>query len=205
MLDKRWKKILAGCLLAGVLIAQQPIQLQTVNGGGAVALGHGTAAAALRVELPTDGTGQVTLASGATVALAAGSASVGTVGLNAGSNAIGTVQLLPQSTSTYALTAYDLAATAATNVKGSAGNVYGWYGYNPNASTCFLQFYNSTSATLGTSPLHQFGILAGASFNMQPGPVAIFNLSTGISTGQTTTATGSTQCGSAMVITIIYQ
>src|ERR1700722_4983866 len=111
---------------------------------------------------------------------------------------------LPQSTSTYALTAYDLAAAAATNIKGSGGNVWAWYGYNPNATVCYLQFYNSTSAVLGTSALHSFGIPAGAAFNISPGPIALFNLATGISTGQTTTATGSSQCASAMVITILY-
>ena len=114
-------------------------------------------------------------------------------------------QAAPQSTSTYALTAYDLSATAATQVKSSGGNVWGWFGFNPNASTCFLQFYNSTSATLGTSVLHPFPIPAGAAFNVAPGSLAFFNLGTGISTGQTTTATGSTQCGSAMNVTILYQ
>jgi hypothetical protein len=175
------------------MVAQQPIQLQTVNGGGAVVIGHGTASGALRVELPTDGTG--------IVGLAAGSQAIGTVTLAANSQA----NPVPQSTSTYAATAFDLAATAATQVKGSGGNVWGWYGFNPNTSTCFLQFYNSTSATLGTSPLHPFGVLAGGSFNMAPGPIAMFNLGTGISTGQTTTATGSTQCSSPMVVTVIYQ
>jgi hypothetical protein len=110
----------------------------------------------------------------------------------------------PQSTSTYAPSVFDLAATAATNVKSSAGNVYGWYGFNPNATTCFLQFYNSASATLGTSALHPFGILAGGSFNLAPGSLPLFNLSTAISTGETTTATGGTACGSAMTITILY-
>lgn len=110
----------------------------------------------------------------------------------------------PQTTSGYALTATDLAATAATQIKGSAGNVYGFQGFNPNVTTCYLQFYNSTSASLGTGVLHPFGVLAGASFIAQPGLIALFNLSTGISTGQTTTATGSTPCSSAMVITILY-
>jgi hypothetical protein len=102
------------------------------------------------------------------------------------------------------MTSYDLAATAATNIKASAGNVWAWYGFNPNASTCFLQFYNSTSASLGTSVLHPFGVAAGASFNTVPGSMALYNFSTGISTGQTTTATGSTQCSSPMVVTILY-
>jgi len=107
-------------------------------------------------------------------------------------------------TTPYSALPFDLSATAATNVKASAGHVYGWFGFNPNASTCYLQFYNSTSASLGTGALHPFGVAAGASFNVAPGSFAFFNLTTGISTGQTTTATGSTQCGSAMIVTILY-
>ena len=125
----------------------------------------------------------------------------GTVSLSANSQA----NAVPQATSTFAATAFDLAATAATQVKATAGNVWGWYGYNPNTSTCFLQFYNSASATLGTNALHPFGILAGGSFNIAPGSIALFNLTTGISTGETTTATGATPCTSAMVVTIQYQ
>jgi len=110
----------------------------------------------------------------------------------------------PQSGSAFAPSAYDLSATAATNIKASGGNVYGWFGNNPNASTCFLQFYNSSSPSLGTSALHPFGIPTGASWNVAPGGLALFNLSTAISTGQTTTATGSSQCASAMTLTILY-
>lgn len=192
-MNKRWKVVVALICVVGFLAAQQPVQLQTVVGGGSVALGHGTAATALRVELPTDGTG--------------------VVGLNAGSNNIGTVTLaassqanaVPQSTSTYAFSSFDLGATAATNVDASPGNVWGFYGYNPNVSTCFLQFYNSASASLGTSALHPFGVLAGGTFTITPGPMALFNLSTAISTGQTTTGTGSTPCSSAMLVTILYK
>lgn len=58
--------------------------------------GHGLAANALRVELPTDGTGKVGLNTGTnsigTVGLNTGTNSVGTVGINAGSNAIGSVE-----------------------------------------------------------------------------------------------------------------
>jgi hypothetical protein len=110
-----------------------------------------------------------------------------------------------QSSSGYAMSAFDLSATGATNIKGSGGNVFGWYGYNPNASACFLQFYNSATPTLGTGALHPFGVPAGAAFNAAPGSLAFFNLSAAISTGETTTATGGTACASAMVITILYQ
>lgn len=115
------------------------------------------------------------------------------------------VNPIPQSSVTYAPSAFDLSATAGTNIKASGGNVYGWFGLNPNASTCYLQFYNSASPSLGTSVLHPFGVAAGASFNLAPGSVPLFNLSTAISTGQTTTASGSSQCGSAMIVTVLYQ
>jgi hypothetical protein len=112
---------------------------------------------------------------------------------------------IPLATSTYAYTSYDLAATAATNVKNGAGNVYGWYAYNPNATGCFLQFYNSTSATLGTNALHPFFIAATSPGGIVPTSIALFNLGTGISTGQTTTSTGATPCSTAMPVTIFYQ
>lgn len=192
-MNKRWKAVIGLVLVVGFLAAQQPVQLQTVVGGGSVALGHGTAATALRVELPTDGTG--------TVVLAAGAAAIGTVALASGSQ----TNSVPQATSTYAFSVFDLAATAATNVDASAGNVWGMYGYNPNVSTCFLQFYNNASASLGTGALHPFGVLAGGTFTITPGPMALYNFGTAISTGQTTTATGSTPCSSAMVVTILYK
>lgn len=179
-MNKKWKVAIALIVTIGFLMAQQPIQLQTVNGGGNVLLGNGTAAGALRVALPTDGTG--------------------IVGLAAGSQA----NPVPQATSTYAWTAFDLSATAATQVKASAGNVAGFWGYNPNVTTCFLQFYNNASASLGTGALHPFGVLAGGTFTVTPQQIALFNLSTAISTGETTTATGSTPCSSAMVVTIEY-
>jgi hypothetical protein len=115
----------------------------------------------------------------------------------------GNINPIPQSTSTYALLDFDLAATAATNVKGSAGNVWGFYGFNPNATTCFLQFYNSASASLGTSALHPFGVVAGGSF-VYTSSIALANYTTAISTGQTTTATGATPCTTAMPVTILY-
>jgi len=184
-MNKKWKVIIGLFIVVALLFAQQPVQLQTVVGGGSVALGHGTAATALRVELPTDGTG--------------------IVGLAAGTNAIGTANPIPQSSSTYAFSSVDVAATSATAIKASAGNVWGFYGYNPNTSTCFLQFYNSASPTIGTSALHPFGVLAGGTFTVTPGSIALFNFSTAIDVGQSTAATGSsTQCSSAMIVTVLY-
>lgn len=111
----------------------------------------------------------------------------------------------PQSSSTYAPSACDVSATSATTCKSGAGNVYAWFGFNPNSTTCYLQFYNSASPVLGTSALHPFGVVAGASFNLVPGSVPLFNMGTAISVAETTTPTGSTQCGSPMTITLVYQ
>src|SRR5712691_12463305 len=58
---------------------------------------------------------------------------------------------------------YNAALTTGATVKSSAGNLYGWDIYNPNASVCFLQVFNATQAnvTLGTTaPL--FSIEVGA-------------------------------------------
>jgi hypothetical protein len=188
----RTKTIIGALVVAILLVAQQPVAQgpQAGNAAAWLVVGGGTAGVPGTAALTVQGIG-----SGTPVPIS------GTVSLASNSQA----NAVPQSTSTFALTAFDLAATAATQVKASGGNVWGWYGYNPNTSTCFLQFYNSTSATLGTSALHPFGILAGGSFNISPGSMAMFNLGTGISTGETTTATGSTPCTSAMVITISYQ
>jgi hypothetical protein len=181
--NKKLKTFIGLFIVVALLIAQQPVAQGPQASNSAAWKVTGTGAAG------SSDTGVVTIqgiASGTPVPVSGG------------------FQATPQATSSYAGSAFDLAATAATQVKATAGNVWGWYGYNPNATTCFLQFYNSASASLGTSPLHQFGIVAGGSFNMAPGSFALFNMSTAISTGETTTATGSSQCSSAMLITIIY-
>lgn len=192
-MNKRFRLAICVALSVVILIAQQPVAQGPQASNAAAWL-----------------TSVTTWASGTLGAMANYGTSPGAVlvpGVNAFvTNSItstGTTNLLPQSTSTYALTNFDLAATAATNVKNGSGNVWGFYGFNPNVTTCFLQFYNSTSATLGTSALHPFGVVAGGSF-VYSDALALANYSTGISTGETTTATGATPCSIAMPITILY-
>jgi hypothetical protein len=108
---------------------------------------------------------------------------------------------VPSSASGAANSACDVSATSATTCKSSAGNVVGWFGYNPNPSACYIQFYNSSSPTIGTSPLHAFGTPATGAFNASIPP---FAFSTAISVAETTTASGSTQCGSAVIFTLLY-
>ena len=106
--------------------------------------GHGTAAAALRVELPTDGTG--------------------VVGLNAGSNLIGNVGI-DQTTPGTTNAVQDIAGTSggvasnsflstaavqATAVKASPGQVYSIEFFNTGATPVFVRLYNQTTTPAST-------------------------------------------------------
>lgn len=58
---------------------------------------------------------------------------------------------------------------AAQSIKGSPGNLYGYFIYNPNATTQFVQFYNtaSGSVTVGTTnPLFMLSIPPVAAANV---------------------------------------
>lgn len=94
--------------------------------------------------------------------------------------------------------------SAGTNVKSSAGNVYAATIVNPNASTCWLQFYNNASTpTVGTSVIFAIPILASGGLRWVPAfPV---NFATGIAIATTTTATGSTECSTGMGVELEYQ
>lgn len=109
---------------------------QSGNLVGAVA-GHGTAAGALRVELPTDGTGQV--------------------------NAI----VIPSSASTAGIAPTSTAALAANLVaKNSSGNLYGFEvtaDSTLSAAAWWLMVYNATSAPAdgAVTPAKCYGFPAG--------------------------------------------
>jgi len=199
-MKNKWKVLIGVAVVAIVAIAQQPVKPVDALGSAMTTTQGGTAPASQLSVGGTYNTALPSLSNGQASQLQVDSS--GRLITNIGT--LPNVQPVPQSSSTYATPAFDLSATAATNVKASGGNVYGWFGFNPNSTTCYLQFYNSAAPTLGTSVLHPFGVVAGGSFNITPGSVAMFNLSTAISTGQTTTATGSSQCSSPMTITILY-
>jgi len=85
------------------------------------------------------------------------------------------------------------ATTNATNVKASAGVVYGIYASNVNAAARYLKMYNKASApTVGSdTPVHTFiipGNTAGAGTNI-PVPTRGINFSLGISFALTTEST----------------
>lgn len=63
---------------------------------------------------------------------------------------------------------------AATTVKASAGQVYGWYFFNNNTTPSYVQFFNTTASvtTVGTSvPVYSLGVPAnsGATAFAEPG------------------------------------
>lgn len=189
---------IALCATITLLMAQQPVQLQTVNGGGAVALGHGTAATALRVELPTDGTGVV------------GAAQSGTWTVQPGNTANSTPWLVtmgPSAASSSALSRFHALSSTSTftNVNASPGNLYGFSIYNPNTSVCYLQFYNSATPTPGTAVLDSYGVQAGTTLTVAPGPNALTNYSTALSIATDTADAGATQCTTASSVTVYYK
>jgi hypothetical protein len=93
----------------------------------------------------------------------------------------------------------------ATAIKAAAGQVYGWYFYNPNASVAYVQFFNTAAAsvTLGTTaPVYSLGIPAtsGANVMLETGIAH----STAIAIGITTTRAGSTAPASSVDYNVFY-
>jgi hypothetical protein len=96
-------------------------------------------------------------------------------------------------------------AATKTDIKGSAGQVYGWYFYNPNASVAYVQFFNTAAAgvTLGTTPpVYSLGIPATSGANVMS-DIGIPH-STAICIAVTTTRAGSTGPGSTVDYNIYY-
>lgn len=101
-------------------------------------------------------------------------------------------------------------ATALTNtaqaIKASAGQVYGWYIYNPNATAQFVQFYNTAagSVTVGTTnPLFMLTIPATAGANVEFTNGITFS-NAGFSCAATSTAGGNGAPTTALDAVIFY-
>jgi hypothetical protein len=97
------------------------------------------------------------------------------------------------------------AVTTAVTVKGSSGFLYSWFLYNPNSSVCYLQVFNTTTPTLGTTtPILSLPVPATSGANIPPGSLATaFN--TAIAVAATTTPTGGTTCTTGMTVNLWYQ
>lgn len=117
----------AGSNVIGSLAANQSANVAQIN-GVAPSMGNGASGTGVqRVTIANDSTGQV--------ALAAGTATVGNVGL------------APRTSGGCSMSrTLSAASTNATNVKASAGQVYGMILTNVNAAARFLKMYNSASA-----------------------------------------------------------
>lgn len=202
--------------------------------------GSGTATGAVRVELPTNGTGLVTTnpataanwgiyaedaaeTAGGNLMMAGGVrrdtavSSSGTSGDNSTINlsAEGAVwgTLTPTTTSGCSVAMFTSAdgSTALTNsaqvIKASAGNLYGYYIYNPNSAATYVHFYNTAAAsvTVGTTnPLVTFCIPATAGANLTfPYPVTFSNA--GWSISATTTGGGNTAPTTALEAVVFYK
>lgn len=113
----------------------------------------------------------------------------------------------PSSSSQNALTPFrNAAVTAAQIVKSSPGNLYAWMVYNPNASACFLDFFNTTAPTLGTTvPVWTISLPATSAANVAPGQFAFANFSTAISVAAVTATGGASTCGTGAVVSLDIQ
>lgn len=163
--------------------------------GTAPVTGSGTSTGALRVELPTNGTG--------TVGLNAGTNNIGDVdvlSIAAGTNNIGNVGLIPRTSG--GLTIYrnlDVDETE-DEIKGSAGQLYWIHAMNMSNAPLYLKFWNATAAnvTVGTTtpvltlPLPTQGNTngAGTQINIPQGLVFDTAMTVGATTGVLDNSTG---------------
>lgn len=102
-------------------------------------------------------------------------------------------------------------ATALTNsaqaIKASAGQLFGWYIYNPNSSAQFVQLYNTASAsvTVGTTnPLFMLTIPATSAANVFS-DIGIAFSNAGWSTAATSTAGGNGAPSTALDAVFYYK
>jgi hypothetical protein len=97
-----------------------------------------------------------------------------------------------------------LTNTAAA-VSGSAGQVYGWFIYNPNNTVAYVQFYNVVAASVivgTTTPIYSIGIPALSAANVF-GPGIVH--STAISVAATTTRAGGVAPSTSLDYNIFYK
>ena len=184
---------------------------------------------------PNNPNGQATMANSAPVVIASDQSAVavsGTVTANAGTGNFTVVQSTATSLKTQAenyqggsavsssnpmyiaqlpVTSGGLSAATgaltntATAVSASAGQVYGWFIYNPNNSVAYVQFYNvaAASVTVGTtSPVYSIGIPALSAANVFGVGIAH---STAIAVAATTTRAGAVAPGTSLDYNVFYK
>jgi hypothetical protein len=176
--------------------------------------GSGTATGALRVELPTNGTGIVGLAAGTngigklTANSGVDIGDVDVTSIAAGTNAIGNVGIVPRTTGGYTIfRSIDLDETE-EEVKATAGQVFGWYIFNAAATTHYVKFYNATTAnvTVGTTtPVLTIPVPAGSAANVFTDTGIAFGtaITAAATTGVADNDTGA-PAANAVVVNVFY-
>ena len=155
----------------------------------------------------TNGIGKLTANSGVDIG------DVDVTSIAAGTNLIGDVGIQPRTSgglTTFMASGSDgssiLVATAQA-VKASAGQLYGYYVYNPEAAVTFLHWYNTAAAsvTVGTTnPMMSFAIPAGAAANLSF-PAGVVFSNAGWSVAATTTAGGNTAPATGLSLVAWYK
>jgi len=173
--------------------------------GTAPPIGAGTEAAALRVTVATNSTGLLSVDDGGGALTVDGTV---TANLSATDNAVLddiAAKLAPHTANGHS-TYLNQDTSAIAAIKGSAGTIYWISCMSIDATPVYLNFYDSTTATLGTTtPTNQFivptqGDANGAGFTINFGPLGI-QYGTGIQVAAATTFDGSTDPGTNIVIT----
>jgi len=174
-----------------------------VDSNGEIGIG------AIRSALPagTNAIGKLSANSGVDIG------DVDVTSIAAGTNNIGQVSVAPQTAnglSVFNGSSSD-GATALTStaqvIKASAGQVYGWYIYNPNATAQFVQFYNvaAASVTVGTTnPLLMLTVPPGSAANVEFTNGITFS-NAGFSCAATSTAGGNGAPTTALDAVIFYK
>jgi hypothetical protein len=194
----------AGALKVDGSAVTQPVSL---TGNQAVNVAQINAVAPLMGNGVT-GTGsqRVTLASDNTAISTAGFMSV-----KIDQTTVGTTNAVTQiPAATGGLTTYHLvsaATTNATNIKASAGQVFGWYIYNSNAAARKVVFHNSAAApTAGASVFFAIVIPPSSGANVEFGNGIAFSAGIGITTVTDLTDAGATAvAANDLIINIFYK
>lgn len=135
------------------------------------------------------------------------------VALPAGTNTIGNVALVPATSGGLTMFSALSVGTSgdATNVKASAGQLYGWYISNTNAAPAYVKFYNSASApTAGSgTPVLRIavpGSSSGTATNINYSAGIAFSAGIGFTIVTTAPDAGSTGvAANEVIINLLYK
>lgn len=94
--------------------------------------------------------------------------------------------------------------STASSVTASACTLGGYYAYNPSAAVTYLQVFDATAPTIGTTtPDLVFGIPAAGAANLEF--TNGVHMGTALTVAATTTASGATPPATAIEVTVIYK